>query len=134
MNLLMNRYALSLAAVLLALAVGLGAFGAHALANLVDAKALANWQTAVQYHFIHALALMVLAIWLRLGAPSYVAKLSWGLLLGIVLFSGSLYAYVLTAWKPLVFFTPIGGSVWLITWLVLAWLSAKSLPVKHQVD
>lgn len=134
MTLLMNRYALSLAAVLLALAVGLGAFGAHALANLVDAKALANWQTAVQYHFIHALALMVLAIWLRLGAPSYVAKLSWGLLLGIVLFSGSLYAYVLTAWKPLVFFTPIGGSVWLITWLVLAWLSAKSLPVKHQVD
>lgn len=125
MNLLMNRYALSLAAVLLALAVGLGAFGAHALANLVDAKALANWQTAVQYHFIHALALMVLAIWLRLGAPSYVAKLSWGLLLGIVLFSGSLYAYVLTAWKPLVFFTPIGGSVWLFTWLVLAWLSAK---------
>jgi uncharacterized membrane protein YgdD (TMEM256/DUF423 family) len=134
MNLLMNRYALSLAAVLLALAVGLGAFGAHALANLVDAKALANWHTAVQYHFIHALALMVLAIWQRLGAPSYVAKLSWGMLLGIVLFSGSLYAYVLTAWKPLVFFTPIGGSVWLITWLVLAWLSAKSLPVKHQVD
>lgn len=125
MTLLMNRYGLSLAAVLLALAVGLGAFGAHALANLVDAKALANWQTAVQYHFIHALALMVLAIWLRLGAPSYVAKLSWGLLLGIVLFSGSLYAYVLTAWKPLVFFTPIGGSVWLFTWLVLAWLSAK---------
>lgn len=125
MTLLMNRYGLSLAAVLLALAVGLGAFGAHALANLVDAKALANWQTAVQYHFIHALALMVLAIWLRLGAPSYVAKLSWGLLVGIVLFSGSLYAYVLTAWKPLVFFTPIGGSVWLFTWLVLAWLSAK---------
>ena len=134
MTLLMNRYGLSLAAVLLALAVGLGAFGAHALANLLDAKALANWQTAVQYHFIHALALMVLAIWLRLGAPSYVAKLSWGMLLGIVLFSGSLYAYVLTAWKTLVFFTPIGGSVWLITWLVLAWLSAKSLPVKHQVD
>ncbi len=125
MTLLMNRYGLSLAAVLLALAVGLGAFGAHALANLVDAKALANWQTAVQYHFIHALALVVLAIWLRLGAPSYVAKLSWGLLVGIVLFSGSLYAYVLTAWKPLVFFTPIGGSVWLFTWLVLAWLSAK---------
>lgn len=125
MTLLMNRYGLSLAAVLLALAVGLGAFGAHALANLVDAKALANWQTAVQYHFIHALALVVLAIWLRLGAPSYVAKLSWWLLVGIVLFSGSLYAYVLTAWKPLVFFTPIGGSVWLFTWLMLAWSSAK---------
>lgn len=117
----MNRYAMSLAAVLLALAVGLGAFGAHALANLVDAKALANWQTAVQYHFIHALALLVLAVWMKVGAPQYTTKIAWGLLLGLVLFSGSLYAYVLTAWKPLVFFTPIGGSVWLITWLVLVW-------------
>jgi uncharacterized membrane protein YgdD (TMEM256/DUF423 family) len=124
----MNHYALSLAAFLLALAVGLGAFGAHALATMVDVKALANWQTAVQYHFIHALALFVLAVWMRLGAPSYVAKVSWGLVLGTLLFSGSLYAYVLTAWKPLVFFTPIGGSVWLFTWLVLAWLSAKSRP------
>lgn len=119
---------MSLAAVLLVLAVGLGAFGAHALANLVDAKALANWQTAVQYHFIHALALLVLAVWMKVGAPQYTTKIAWGLLLGLVLFSGSLYAYVLTAWKPLVFFTPIGGSVWLITWLVLAWLSAKSRP------
>lgn len=119
----MNRYAMSLAAVLLALAVGLGAFGAHALANLVDAKALANWQTAVQYHFIHALALLVLAVWMKVGAPQYTAKIAWGLLMGLVLFSGSLYAYVLTAWKPLVFFTPIGGSVWLITWLMLAWQS-----------
>ncbi len=124
----MNDCALSMAAFLLALAVGLGAFGAHALASLVDAKALANWQTAVQYHFIHALALLVLAVWMRLGAPSYVVKVSWGLVLGTLLFSGSLYAYVLTAWKPLVFFTPIGGSVWLFTWLVLAWLSAKSRP------
>ena len=124
----MNHYALSLAAFLLALAVGLGAFGAHALATLVDVKALANWQTAVQYHFIHALALLVLAVWMRLGAPSYVVKVSWGLVLGTLLFSGSLYAYVLTAWKPLVFFTPIGGSVWLVTWVVLAWLSTKSRP------
>jgi uncharacterized membrane protein YgdD (TMEM256/DUF423 family) len=124
----MNRYVMSLAALLLALAVGLGAFGAHALANLVDAKALANWQTAVLYHFMHALALLVLAVWIRFGAPSYVVKVSWGLLLGTLLFSGSLYAYVLTAWKPLVFLTPIGGSIWLVTWLVLAWLSAKSQP------
>jgi uncharacterized membrane protein YgdD (TMEM256/DUF423 family) len=121
----MNRYVMSLAALLLALAVGLGAFGAHALANLVDAKALANWQTAVLYHFMHALALLVLAVWIRFGAPSYVVKVSWGLLLGTLLFSGSLYAYVLTAWKPLVFLTPIGGSIWLVTWLVLAWLSAN---------
>lgn len=132
MNLLMNRYALTLAAFLLALAVGLGAFGAHALATMVDAKALANWQTAVQYQAIHALALLALAVWMRLGAPSYVANVSWGLVLGTLLFSGSLYAYVLTAWKPLVFFTPIGGSVWLITWLVLAWLSAKNCSTPNE--
>ena len=130
-----NTTALRTAAILGGLAVALAAFGAHGLkAVLADNQTNGIWEKAVFYHFIHALALMVLAIWLRLGAPSYVAKLSWGLLLGIVLFSGSLYAYVLTAWKPLVFFTPIGGSVWLITWLVLALLSAKSLPVKHQVD
>lgn len=121
----MKRHALTLAAILLALAVALGAFGAHALSNLVDAKALANWHTAVQYHFLHALAILVLAIWMRLGAPDYLAKITGGLLLGLVLFSGSLYAYVLTGWKPLVFFTPVGGSIWLITWSIFAWFSLK---------
>ena len=133
MNQLMNRYALSLAAASLALAVGLGAFGAHALATMVDAKALANWQTAVQYQAIHALALLALAIWMRLGAPRYVAKVSSGLVLGMLLFSGGLYAYGSTAWKPLVFFTPIGGSVWLITWLLLAWLSAKNPSTANEI-
>jgi uncharacterized membrane protein YgdD (TMEM256/DUF423 family) len=130
----MNHYALSLAALLLALAVALGAFGAHALSTIVDAKAIANWQTAVHYHFMHALALLVLAVWMKQGAPAYVAKLSWGLVLGTLLFSGSLYAYVLTAWKPLVIFTPIGGSVWLVTWLVLAWLSFKTKPAAEETN
>ncbi|MCH9741999.1 MAG: DUF423 domain-containing protein [Proteobacteria bacterium] len=110
----------------MALAVGLGAFGAHALSAMVDAKALANWHTAVMYHLVHGLALLVFAVWIQLGAPNYVRYVFIGVMLGILLFSGSLYAYVLTDWKLWVFFTPIGGIVWLVSWLGLAWLTYRS--------
>jgi uncharacterized membrane protein YgdD (TMEM256/DUF423 family) len=117
---------LSLSAISMALAVGLGAFGAHALASVLDVKQLATWQTAVQYHLIHGVALFSVAIWLQGQAPLWAAKIAWGLLLGTLLFSGSLYVWVLTGWHPLVFVTPIGGSVWLLTWLGLAWKAMRN--------
>ncbi len=116
---------LSVSAMSMALAVGLGAFGAHALASVLDVKQLATWQTAVQYHLIHGLALFAVAIWLQGQAPIWATKVAWGLLLGMLLFSGSLYAWVLTGWHPLVFVTPIGGSVWLMSWLGLAWKASR---------
>lgn len=122
----MMQKTLSIAAIVMALAVGLGAFGAHALSAMVDAKALANWHTAVMYHLVHGLALLVFAVWMRLGAPNYVRYVFIGVLLGILLFSGSLYAYVLTGWKLWVFFTPTGGIAWLMSWLGLAWLTYRS--------
>ncbi len=122
----MMQKTLSTAAIVMALAVGLGAFGAHALSAMVDAKALANWHTAVMYHLVHGLALLVFAVWIQLGAPNYVRYVFIGVMLGILLFSGSLYAYVLTDWKLWVFFTPIGGIVWLVSWLGLAWLTYRS--------
>lgn len=121
----MKKWALVIAAIMMAFAVGLGAFGAHALSAVVDVKALTSWQTAVLYHLVHALALLVLAVWIKLGAPDYVRYAFIGVLLGIVLFSGSLYAYVLTGWPFLVFFTPVGGLLWLISWLGMAWLAAR---------
>lgn len=121
----MKKWALVIAAIMMAFAVGLGAFGAHALSAVVDAKALTSWQTAVLYHLVHGLALLVLAVWIKLGAPDYVRYAFIGVLLGIVLFSGSLYAYVLTGWPFLVFFTPVGGLLWLISWLGMAWLAAR---------
>lgn len=119
------RYGLVWAALLMALAVVLGAFGAHALASIVDAKALANWQTAVHYHLIHALALLVVSFSMKQRMACCTVWIAWGFILGIVFFSGSLYAYVLTAWHPLVWLTPIGGSIWLATWLGFAWLAWK---------
>ena len=121
----MKKYALVMAAIMMAFAVGLGAFGAHALSAVVDAKALTSWHTAVLYHLVHALALLVLAVWIKLGAPDYVRYGFIGLLLGIVLFSGSLYGYVLTSWSLLVFLTPVGGLLWLISWLGIAWFAAR---------
>ncbi len=116
---------LALSGLNMALAVGLGAFGAHGLKEALDAAQMATWQTAVQYHLVHGLALFALALWLHEEAPAWAGKVATGLLLGMILFSGSLYAWVLTDQHFLVFITPIGGSIWLVTWLLLAWKAAR---------
>ncbi|WP_020164027.1 DUF423 domain-containing protein [Methyloversatilis discipulorum] len=104
-----------------ALAVMLGAFGAHALKARLDENMLAVWQTAVQYHFWHALALGLvglLAIHLRDSGALRVA--GWLMLLGIVVFSGSLYAMALSGVRALGMVTPLGGLAFIAGWLVLA--------------
>jgi uncharacterized membrane protein YgdD (TMEM256/DUF423 family) len=116
---------LALSAVNMAIAVALGAFGAHGLRAILDAAQLETWQTAVQYHLLHGVALFALALWLHDEAPTWASKIAAGLVLGTLLFSGSLYAWVLSGWQPLVFVTPIGGSVWLLTWLGLAWKAVR---------
>ncbi|AHF01366.1 membrane protein [Thiomicrospira aerophila AL3] len=120
----MIRFLVTMSAFLMALAVGLGAFGAHGLANVLSAKALANWQTAVDYHFIHALAGLVLSLLAWRWQDQAGRVLPWivmMLLLGILLFSGSLYLWALTEIKWLVFLTPLGGLVWLVAWTLLAY-------------
>ena len=107
------------------LAVALGAFGAHGLkarlASLPDAaQRLAWWQTASDYHLYHALALGLLALSCE-RLPVVWARLSGGsTLLGIALFSGSLYAMTLTGRTGLGAITPIGGLGLLLGWLALA--------------
>jgi uncharacterized membrane protein YgdD (TMEM256/DUF423 family) len=104
-----------IAAALCLIAVGLGAFGAHALkATLQSSGMLEVWNKAVLYHFLHALALLVLALH---GAGNRVAYLLIGA--GIVFFSGSLYALALTNVRWLGAITPIGGLCFLAGW---AWL------------
>jgi len=97
-------------------AVVLGAFGAHALRNILSASQHELWHTAVEYHFWHALALAV-AAWCRPGRASRVAVTL--LALGIVLFSGSLYALALDApcWVGIV--TPFGGLAFIAGWIAL---------------
>lgn len=100
------------------LAVALGAFGAHALQERLDEKGRQIWNTAVQYHFWHALALFAAAFVASRGGKAAGAA-AWCFLTGVVLFSGSLYALALTGIRGLGAITPLGGLLFLIGWLCL---------------
>lgn len=105
-----------LAAVTMAVGVAMGAYGAHGLD--ADAKGLANWKTAVLYHLIHGIALYFLAT-----RPSKTGDNNgpwWCLFVGILIFSGMLYAIVLTGVTWLGAIVPIGGLAMIIGWLWLA--------------
>jgi uncharacterized membrane protein YgdD (TMEM256/DUF423 family) len=118
---MLARTFIAVAALLLALAVALGAFGAHALRERLAPDALAVWQTAVQYHAWHALGMLAVAS-LMLQWPDSRA-LAWPAALfaaGIVLFSGSLYALALSGIRVLGAITPLGGVAFIAGWIVLA--------------
>ncbi|GLQ97199.1 DUF423 domain-containing protein [Dyella mobilis] len=97
-------------------AVLLGAFGAHALRNVLDAAHRELWHTAVQYHFWHALAL-ALAVGFGQGRAGRMAK--WTFALGVVLFCGSLYGLALGAPRWLGAVTPLGGVAFIVGWVAL---------------
>lgn len=110
---------IAIAAVLLALAVAAGAFGAHALKNILSAERLETWQTAVQYHAWHALGLILIAL---IGAQ-FEITITWPvslILAGIVIFSGSLYVLCLSGISWLGAITPIGGVAFIAGWILLA--------------
>lgn len=105
-----------IAALMGLLAVVLGAFGAHALRETFAHNPLSAgwWEKAVFYHFIHAVMLFVLA------ARAPLPRLPWfSFLIGIILFSGSLYLYAATGAKWLVAITPFGGASFMVGWICL---------------
>jgi uncharacterized membrane protein YgdD (TMEM256/DUF423 family) len=103
------------AAVLCFLAVALGAFGAHGLRSSLEARGMLDvWNKAVLYHFIHAVALLVLALFGTINRSAW-----WLLFAGIFVFSGSLYLMALTNLRWLGLVTPVGGLCFLAGW---AWL------------
>ena len=115
------RLALSGAGLLMAAAVALGAFGAHALKTRLSPDALAIWQTAVNYHAWHGLGLLGTGV-LMLQFP-YVRALrhaAWLFVLGMAFFSGSLYALALGAPARIGVVTPLGGVAFIAGWLLLA--------------
>ncbi len=121
-----GRFVLSLAALLGALTVLLGAFGAHGLKSVLNAAQMALYQTAVQYQFVHVLALLATGVLLRLSTLSEPARrlmlrAAWIFLFGLLLFCGSLYALSLTGLKGLGMVTPIGGVLFVVGWLLLAY-------------
>ncbi len=100
------------------LAVAAGAFGAHGLKNTLDAYSLGVWETAAHYQLAHALALVLLGIFEKQAGKQKPVHACFGI--GILLFSGSLYALALSGVKALGMITPLGGLSLLAGWLLLA--------------
>ncbi|OLP16768.1 hypothetical protein BST81_18905 [Leptolyngbya sp. 'hensonii'] len=121
----MARFFLTIAPILAALAVVAGAFASHALREKVSDRALEIFQTGAQYQMYHALALLAVGLLMgRLELPSTLLTLvGFAFLLGIVLFSGSLYALALSGTKILGAITPLGGAAFILGWLALAYAS-----------
>jgi uncharacterized membrane protein YgdD (TMEM256/DUF423 family) len=106
-------------------AVGLGAFGAHALRSRLTPERAATFETGVRYQLAHALGLFVV-VFLRTIGPDHVAETIAGVLFvaGTVLFSGSLYVLALTGDRRWGIVTPFGGLCFLAGWLALVWAAA----------
>jgi uncharacterized membrane protein YgdD (TMEM256/DUF423 family) len=127
----MNKRIIIFASVFGILAVILGAFGAHSLKELISAKDLVTWNTAVQYQFYHTLALLFLATFSRFRSRAVNAA-SWFFSFGILLFSGSLYLLSvktilnITNVNFLGPLTPIGGLLFILGWISLLVATIKN--------
>jgi len=114
------RTTLALAGLLLALATGFGAFGAHALKAHLSSDQLQVYETAVRYHFLNSLGLLGIGLALRFQDGSLLRWAAVLVLVGIVLFSGSLYALTFGAPRILGVVTPVGGLSLIAGWLAFA--------------
>ncbi len=115
----------ALGALLAALSVILGAFGAHALRDSLPDAHLATFQTAVQYQFYHAVGMILTARFSKLK------KVGWIFLAGVILFSGSLYLLVLTDVKQFGMITPLGGLLFITGWILMGitlWKESNHAP------
>lgn len=112
---------LMLGALLMASAVALGAFGAHGLKNKLTVDMLQVYQTGVEYHFYHALGILLIGVIAGFYPNANgVHWAGWALTIGILFFSGSLYVLALSGTKWLGAITPIGGLAFIIGWIMLA--------------
>lgn len=127
----MNKRFLSIIAVTGALAVIIGAFGAHGLKPKLTADHLATYNTGVQYHFYHLLGLCFIALQYQMNPQKILKRGFYLMLVGIIFFSGSLYLLSarevigLSTYKWLVPITPIGGVCFILGWLSLLLYALK---------
>ncbi|PKH81766.1 DUF423 domain-containing protein [Psychrobacter sp. 4Bb] len=120
---------IGIAAVNMAIAVALGAFGAHGLEGHVSLQQLEWWHTATLYLFVHALGLLLVGLLIRL---KYITQTTaWLLQIGIIIFAGSLYAMTLGAPRWFGAITPIGGVLMIAGWL---WLATYAFRLKDSVN
>jgi uncharacterized membrane protein YgdD (TMEM256/DUF423 family) len=117
----MAKLFITLAAISGMLAVLFGAFGAHALKGRLDDQALNVFETAVQYHFYHTFALLMVGAIALSQPPTALLKSSgWLFVIGILVFSGSLYLLSFTGMRWLGAITPFGGLAFIAAWACLA--------------
>ena len=110
---------LTIAAISGLLAVVLGAFGAHALKKMISLEMLEVYKTGVQYQFYHTFALLAVGILMHFNTSKALKWSGYLFVVGILLFSGSLYVMTITGIKALGIITPFGGTVWIAAWFLL---------------
>jgi len=117
---IMQTIFIMLGALLAALAVGLGAIGAHALKSQLTAEQLATYHTAVQYQMYHAIGLVLVGLLGLHHRSRWLDGAGWSMLIGIILFSGLLYAWLVTGRRFFVYPVPVGGVAFIIGWMLMA--------------
>jgi uncharacterized membrane protein YgdD (TMEM256/DUF423 family) len=122
----MQRTYIIIASILGMLGVAIGAFGSHILEPIIGSR-IEIFKTGVEYHFVHALAILLTAV--LAGQLGETAMLRWAARLfaiGVIFFSGSLYVLCITGVKVLGAITPIGGVCFIAGWILLAWSAART--------
>jgi len=125
----LTKWILFVGGLLSAVSVLVGAFGAHTLKTILDAKAMGWIETGVTYQSTHALALIACGL---LPPARAVTRTAILFVLGIVLFSGSLYIMALSGVTKLAFITPIGGVFFIVAWVSFCWSIWKHPSGKSQ--
>ncbi len=105
---------------LLALAVLIGAFGAHGLKNIVAPEKLVTFETGVRYHFYHAFGLVLLGLF-QMHSQDKLKLTHWAFIVGIFLFSFNCYFYVLSGAKVFAMIVPLGGTLFILGWAGFFW-------------
>ena len=114
------KKSLALGSGLLALAVLIGAFGAHGLKNLVEPEKLVTFETGVRYHFYHAFGILILGVLQQLFQNVRLNLSLYSFFVGILLFSFNCYLYVITGIKTFAMIVPVGGLLFVLGWIVLS--------------
>ena len=120
-------------------AVILGAFGAHTLEQVIDPEQIATFETGVTYQFYHAFALLFLGLWLYFRKTQMMEYAGWAFIIGIILFSGSLYMLSVREWLNLEMnwlgpITPLGGTFFIVGWAILLYASFQENGRTHKTE
>ena len=110
---------------ILALAVLIGAFGAHGMKNLVTPEKLVTFETGVRYHFYHGFGLLLVALAQQLFSGLNLRISFYSFLVGILLFSFNCYFYVISDLKLFAMIVPVGGVLFVVGWVSFAWKVLK---------